>query len=170
MHFAYDFGAQAAIVGVNQETGAVKVHKIIAAHDCGAPLIYQNVIGQIEGAVVQGLGYALSEEFKIQDGIAKSTRLRDLGLLRFHQIPEIIPIIVEDPHPKGPFGAKGVGELALTPTAPAIINAIHDALGVWIRTLPATKERILDALKEQDEDQASWKNLISVGVKFRIGV
>ncbi|MFN2304119.1 MAG: xanthine dehydrogenase family protein molybdopterin-binding subunit, partial [Anaerolineales bacterium] len=149
MHFAYDFGAQAAIVSVNVETGMVKVHKIIAAHDCGEPIIYQNVVGQIEGAVIQGMGYALSEEYKIDQGIPQSTRLRDLGLLRCHQIPEIIPIVVRDPHPKGPFGAKGVGELALTPTAPAIINAIHDAVGVWVNALPATKERILQVLNER---------------------
>lgn len=87
------------------------MHKIIAAHDCGEPLIYQNVVGQIEGTVVQGLGYALRESYQIEKGIPKSKQLKDLGLLRFNQIPEIIPIVVVDPHPEGPFGAKGVGEL-----------------------------------------------------------
>jgi len=149
LHFAYDFGAQAAIVSVNSETGEVKVHKIIAAHDSGEPIIYKNVIGQIEGAVVQGLGYALSEKFEIEDGIPKSTRLRDLGLLRFRDIPEIIPIPITDPHPKGPFGAKGMGELALSPTAPAVINAIHDAVGVWVRELPATKDRVKEAIERK---------------------
>lgn len=147
MHFAYDFGAQAVILSVNPKTGAVKVYKVIAAHDCGEPLIYQNVVGQIEGAVVQGLGYALSESYQIENGIPKSTQLKDLGLLRFNQLPEIIPIVVVDPHPEGPFGAKGVGELALTPTAPAVINAIHDAVGVWIHELPAREEVILRALR-----------------------
>ena len=150
LHFAYDFGAQAAIVSVNRETGTVKVHQIIAAHDCGEPLIYQNVIGQIEGAVVQGLGYALSESYQIEKGIPKSTKLKDLGLLRFKQIPEIIPIVVVDPHPEGPFGAKGVGELALTPTAPAVINAIHDAVGVWVHELPATQVAILRMLSKRE--------------------
>jgi CO/xanthine dehydrogenase Mo-binding subunit/aerobic-type carbon monoxide dehydrogenase small subunit (CoxS/CutS family) len=149
LHFAYDFGAQAAILAVNLETGAVKVHKIIAAHDSGEPLIYKNVIGQIEGAVVQGLGYALSENFIIEEGIPKTTRLRDLGLLRFRDIPEIVAIPITDPHPKGPFGAKGMGELALSPTAPAVINAIHDATGVWVRELPATTERVRKALKNK---------------------
>ncbi|MDY6846705.1 MAG: molybdopterin cofactor-binding domain-containing protein [Chloroflexota bacterium] len=150
LHFAYDFGAQAAILSVNLETGETKVHKIIAAHDSGEPIIYKNVIGQIEGAVVQGLGYALSENFAIEDGIPKTTRLRDLGLLRFRDIPEIIAIPITDPHPKGPFGAKGMGELALSPTAPAVINAIHDATGVWLRELPATQERVKRALEEKE--------------------
>jgi CO/xanthine dehydrogenase Mo-binding subunit len=68
-------------------------------------------------------------------------------LLRFRDIPEIIPIPITDPHPKGPFGAKGMGELALSPTAPAVVNAIHDAVGVWVRELPATKERIKAAIE-----------------------
>ena len=151
LHFAYDFGAQAAIVSVNIETGNVKVHKIIAAHDSGEPIIYKNVIGQIEGAVVQGLGYALSEKYEIEDGIPKSTSLRDLGLLRFRDIPEIVPIPITDPHPKGPFGAKGMGELALSPTAPAVVNAVHDAIGIWLRDLPATNEKILKELNRKRE-------------------
>jgi CO/xanthine dehydrogenase Mo-binding subunit len=146
LHFAYDFGAQAAILSVNIKTGKIKVHKIIAAHDSGEPIIYKNVIGQIEGAVIQGLGYALSEKFEIEDGIPKSIRLRDLGLLRFRDIPEIVAIPITDPHPKGPFGAKGMGELALSPTAPAVINAIHNATGVWVRELPATREWVKEAL------------------------
>jgi len=149
LHFAYDFGAQAAIVAVNLETGETKVHKIIAAHDSGEPIIYQNVIGQIEGAVVQGLGYAVSENFIIEDGIPTTTKLKDLGLLRFRDIPEIVAIPITDPHPKGPFGAKGMGELALSPTAPAVINAIHDATGVWVRELPATQERVKRALEDR---------------------
>jgi CO/xanthine dehydrogenase Mo-binding subunit len=152
LHFAYDFGAQAAILAVNMETGAIKVHKIIAAHDSGEPIIYKNVIGQIEGAVVQGLGYALSENFIIEEGIPKTTRLRDLGLLRFRDIPEIVAIPITDPHLKGPFGAKGMGELALSPTAPAVINAIHDAAGVWVRELPTTQDKIKRALDGKGGD------------------
>lgn len=149
LHFAYDFGAQAIILSVDEETGDVKVHKVIAAHDSGTPLIYKNVIGQIEGAVVQGLGYALSEIYGIEGGVPETTRLKDLGILRFRDIPEIIAIpVVDPPHPLGPFGAKGMGELAITPTAPAVVNAIHDAVGIWINDLPATKEKIMEALKK----------------------
>jgi CO/xanthine dehydrogenase Mo-binding subunit/aerobic-type carbon monoxide dehydrogenase small subunit (CoxS/CutS family) len=149
MHFAYDFGVQAAIVAVNTQTGAVRVLKIIAAHDVGKTISRKNVIGQIEGAVVQGVGYALSEQFLVENGIPKTTKFKDLGLLRFRDLPEIEPIIIEEPHPKGPFGAKGMGELTITPTAPAIINAIHDAVGVWINSLPATNEKILEALQKR---------------------
>lgn len=151
LHFAYDFGAQAVILSVNQENGEVKVHKVIAAHDSGTPIIYKNVVGQIEGAVVQGLGYALSESYQIVEGIPQTTRLRDLGLLRFRDLPDIVAIPITDPHPKGPMGAKGMGELAITPTAPAVINAIHNAAGIWIHEIPATKERILDALEAKSD-------------------
>ena len=153
LHFAYDFGAQAVILAVNEKTGEVKVHKVIAAHDCGVPLIYKNVIGQIEGAAVQGLGYALSETFEIEGGVPKSLRLRDLGLLRFRDIPKIVPIPITDPHPKGPFGAKGMGELGLTPTAPAVVNAINNALGISVRAIPATKARILAAIAEKRDEK-----------------
>jgi CO/xanthine dehydrogenase Mo-binding subunit len=147
LHFAYDFAGQVVILAVHEETGRIRVIKLICAQDVGVPLIRRNVIGQIEGAAVQGLGYALSEQFEVQNAVPKSLRLKDMGLLRFRDIPEIQPIIVEDPHPKGPFGAKGMGELAITPTAPAVANAIHDAVGVWINSLPITQEKILAALQ-----------------------
>lgn len=146
LHFAYDFGVQAALVAGDPETGKVRVIKLIAAHDVGAALIMRNVIGQLEGAAIQGIGYALKEEFVVKDGIPQTTHLKDLGLLRFKDIPEIVPIVVEDYHPKGPFGAKGMGELAISPTAPAIANAIHDSLGVWMNSLPMTTEKIAAAL------------------------
>ena len=91
------------MLAVNEKTGEVRVLKIIAAHDAGTPLIYKNVIGQIEGAAVQGLGYALSERFELEDGVPASLRLKDLGLLRFRDIPEIVPIIMDTPHQKGTF-------------------------------------------------------------------
>lgn len=149
LHFAYSFGAQGALVAVNEETGAVRVLKIVAAHDVGRAISMPNCINQIQGAVVMGLGYALSEEFRVKDGIIQTPRMSDLGLFRLNQLPEIEAIVVEDPHPMGPYGAKGMGELALSPTAPAIINAIHDAVGVWIHQLPATPERVLAALQKR---------------------
>ncbi|MDO9546990.1 MAG: molybdopterin-dependent oxidoreductase, partial [Pelolinea sp.] len=151
LHFAYDFGAQAAIVAVNEEKGTVRVLKMIVAHDCGTPIIYKNVIGQLEGAAIQGMGYALSESFEYEQGVPKSLKFNDLGITRFRDLPEIIVIPITTPHPKGPFGAKGMGELAITPTAPAIINAIHNAAGIWIRELPATKEKILEAIRVKRE-------------------
>lgn len=150
LHFAYDFGAQAAVVAVNPQTGAFRVLRIIAAHDVGKSILPRNVIGQIEGGVIQGVGYATSEQYVLENGIPKTTRYKDLGLLRFRDLPEIVPVVVEDPHMLGPFGAKGMGELVITPTAPAIANAIHNAVGVWINSLPITKEKVLAALQVQD--------------------
>jgi aldehyde oxidoreductase len=149
LHFAYCYGAQAAMVAVNEETGRVRVLKLIAAHDVGLPINLRGVIGQIEGAAVQGLGYALSESFITQDGVPQTLKFKDLGLLRLRDLPAIEPIVIEDPHPDGPYGAKGMGELALSPAAPAVANAIHDAIGVWINELPITSEKVLQALQSK---------------------
>ncbi len=147
LHFAYDFGAQAAMVAVNIDTGAFRVLKIIAAHDVGKALSLRNTIGQLEGAIVQGLGFATSEEYRVKDGYPQTTRFNDIGLLRLRNIPKIEAILVEEPHELGPFGAKGMGELAISPTSPAVANAIHDATGIWIEELPITQAKILAALK-----------------------
>lgn len=150
VHFAYDFGAQAAVVAVNSTTGAVRVLRIIAAHDVGKSILPRNVTGQIEGGVIQGVGYATSEAYVLENGIPKTTKYKDLGLLRFRDLPEIVPITVEDPHPRGPYGAKGMGELVITPTAPAIVNAIHNAVGIWVNSLPVTKEKVLAAIQAKE--------------------
>ena len=149
LHFAYCYGVQAAMLAVNTENGKVRVIKIIAAHDVGNPLSRRNCIGQIEGATVQGLGFAMSEGYYMENGLPKTTRYADLGLLHQKDIPEIKAILIENPHPFGPYGAKGMGELAISPTAPAVVNAIHNAVGVWIEELPVTKEKILAGLKAQ---------------------
>ena len=147
LHFAYSFGVQAAMVAVNEETGEVRVLKMITAQDVGKAINRRACIGQMKGATVQGLGYALSEVFRMKDGYPQVKSFKDLGLFRFKNVPEIEAILIENPHPKGPYGAKGMGELALSPTAPAVINAIHDAVGVWINALPATPARVLAAIK-----------------------
>jgi aldehyde oxidoreductase len=147
LHFAYDYGAQAAVVAVNEETGAFRIIKIIAAHDMGEPISMRNVIGQIEGAVVQGIGYALTERYIIEKGVPQTTRFKDIGLLRLRDIPEIEPIIVEDRHVLGPLGAKGMGELALAPTSPAIANAINNAVAIELTAIPITTEKVLTALQ-----------------------
>jgi CO/xanthine dehydrogenase Mo-binding subunit len=135
------------VVAVNEETGEVRVIRVVAAHDVGRAISKRNCIGQIEGAVVQGLGYALSESFAVEEGRPLVDKFGGLGLLRLRDLPEIHPILVEDPHPHGPYGAKGMGELALTPTAPAVVNAIHDAVGIWINELPVTRQKILAAMR-----------------------
>jgi CO/xanthine dehydrogenase Mo-binding subunit len=122
-------------------TGEVSVEKIVAAHDVGKALHPENVIGQICGGVAMGLGFALMEEFEP----GKTISMKDYHIPTCADMPEVVPIIVESPEPSGPFGAKGVGEPALIPTAPAILNAIADALGARIYALPANLERVLAA-------------------------
>ena len=146
LHFAYSFGAQAVVLTVNQRTGAVKVHRVIAAFDCGKALNRSGVEGQIEGGVIQGLGYGLTERFSMKEGRPVVKSLAELGLMQTPDLPVIQSILIEKPHPLGPLGAKGMGELPLTATGPAVVNAVHDAIGVWINELPVTPEKILAEL------------------------
>jgi CO/xanthine dehydrogenase Mo-binding subunit len=127
-----------AEVSVDMELGTVQVLKITAAHDVGRAINPTLVEGQIEGGAAQGLGFALMEEFFPGQG----ENLHDYLIPSAGDIPPIESILIEDPSPIGPFGAKGVGEQALIPTAPAILNAIHHATGVRIRRIPATPDRV----------------------------
>ena len=147
MHFAFGYATQAALVEVDINTGQVEVLKVIAAHDVGRALNPLAVAGQIEGGVVMGLGIALQEEFVIEDGIPKSTSLAKYKIPSIERTPEIVPIIVEDEASEGPYGAKGIGEIPSIPTAPAIINAIYNATGVRIYSLPATAKKVLAGLE-----------------------
>ncbi len=150
VHFAYSFGTQAAIVEVDEETGAVRVLKVIAAHEVGKAINPQNVQNQIEGCVVMGLGYGLMEKFQMSQGQVVTDTLKKLNLPYSNVVPDIEVYIIEDIQPGGPFGAKGLGELPVNPTAPAIINAIYDAVGVRLTELPATPEKVLKAIKARD--------------------
>jgi CO/xanthine dehydrogenase Mo-binding subunit len=137
----YAFASHLALVTVDTSTGEVRVNRIVAAHDVGKAINPQNVEGQIQGGVGMGLGFALMEEFTP----GKTASMGDYHIPTSLDMPEIIPIIVEDQEPTGPFGAKGVGEPALIPTAPAILNAIADALGERLFRLPAHPERVRGA-------------------------
>ena len=152
---AYVFGTQVAEVEVDTVTGEVQVLGIWAAHDVGRAINPRGVEGQIEGGVVQGLGQALMEDYQLEDGHTKTHGFAKYILPTSLDIPEINTVIVEDPDPKSPLGAKGIGEPALVPTAPAIMNAIYDAVGVRITSLPATPEKVLAALaaRRQGEPQ-----------------
>lgn len=147
------YGTQIAEVEVDTETGEVEVLKIVSVHDCGRAINPSFVEGQIQGGVVMGIGYALMEEM-VED--QKTGKLLNDSFVDYHlpmaiDIPkEFIVDIIEVPDEDGPYGAKGVGEPTPSPTAPAIINAIYDAVGVRIRELPATPERVLKAIKEKD--------------------
>ncbi len=135
----YAFAAQLVLLTADTLTGEVIVEKVIAAHDVGKAIHPENVIGQICGGVVMGLGFALMEDYVPQ----QTDSLKDYHIPTCADLPEIVPIIVESPEPTGPFGAKGVGEPALIPTAPAVINALAHALGKRIYQLPASLEKVL---------------------------
>jgi CO/xanthine dehydrogenase Mo-binding subunit len=145
-HWAYAYGTQVAIVEVDIETGEVKVLKVIAAVDVGNLLNRKIVEGQIFGGVVQGVGFALKEEFIVKDGVNLTDTLHKYKMPTANDTPEIIPVVVEVPHPFGPQGAKGFAEAPSLATGGAIANAIYDAVGARIYALPAKKDKVLAAI------------------------
>jgi xanthine dehydrogenase molybdenum-binding subunit len=147
-HFAFGFGAQAALVEVDVKTGETQVLKVIAANDVGRVINPLGLQGQIEGSISMGLGMALQENFVMKDGYVQTDSLFKCHLPTIDQTPEVISFFVEDETKDGPYGAKGVGELASIPTTPAIINAIYNATGVRCYNLPADKKWIKSALKQ----------------------
>ncbi len=143
----YGFGAHLAEVEVDLELGTIKVLKLTAAHDVGRAINPTLIEGQIEGGIAQGLGMALMEEFHP----GKGENLHDYLIPTIGDVPPVESILIEDPSPLGPFGAKGIGEQALIPTAPAILNAFYDAAGVRIYKLPATPDKVRAALRAKQE-------------------
>ena len=143
----WKYAAQAVEVEIDEETGMIKAKRIASAHDVGTALNPMSVRGQITGGVVMGLGYALHERLQFEDGRVINPSFMDYKLPSAEQIPEIISIPVEVPLPEGPYGAKGIGELAVVGIAPAIGNAIYDALKVRIKELPLFPERVLAAIE-----------------------
>ncbi|MGD2245921.1 MAG: xanthine dehydrogenase family protein molybdopterin-binding subunit [Candidatus Aminicenantes bacterium] len=145
----YAYGAQGAEVEVDTETGEVKILRMVAAHDVGRVLNPQGLKGQIYGALAQGVGYALYEKLESQKGKILNPNFRDYKIPTVQEMNFPIHLeFIETKDSDGPFGAKGVAEPGLVPTAPAIANAIYDAVGVRIRDLPITPEKILAALKQ----------------------
>jgi CO/xanthine dehydrogenase Mo-binding subunit/aerobic-type carbon monoxide dehydrogenase small subunit (CoxS/CutS family) len=138
----YGFAAQLAEVAVDVELGTVKVLNIVAAHDVGRAVNPQQVEGQIHGGIAQGLGLALMEEYLP----GRTENLHDYLIPTIGDVPPITSILIEDAEPLGPFGAKGIGEPALIPTAPAILNAIHHATGARLHKVPATPDRVRAAI------------------------
>ena len=147
MHFAYSFAAQAAEVEVNTRTGEVNVLRIVVANDVGFPVNPLGLRGQIEGGVMMGIGHALTENFIVDQGRVVTDHLARYRMPSITMTPKIIPIVVEHPTSDGPYGAKGVGEIVLIPTSPAITNAIYNASGVRVDRLPVDQEQILFNLK-----------------------
>jgi len=146
-----NFQAGFAEIEVDTETGIIKVLKYVVAHDIGRAINPQSVEGQLEGGTVQGLGLALTEDFAVDraNGATLTDSFATYKIPSAMDIPEIEVIIIEDPLPSGPYGAKGVGEPGLVNVTPSIANALYDALGVRISTMPLSPEKVLAALKEK---------------------
>jgi 4-hydroxybenzoyl-CoA reductase alpha subunit len=145
---SYGFEAQIAEVEVNTKTGQVKVLKMYDVHDIGYPINPASVHGQIEGSIVMGLGYTLYEDLKFKEGRVVNPLFSKYRIPRSTETIPIESVFIETNDPQGPFGAKGMGEASLLPTAAAIANAIHDAVGIQIKDLPITPQKILAALKD----------------------
>jgi 4-hydroxybenzoyl-CoA reductase subunit alpha len=149
----YSFMTQAAEVEVDLHTGKVKLLKMVTAHDCGRPINPMLVEGQLEGSVVGGMGQALYEDVIVEKGQVMNPSFLDYGFPTFLEMPEIEAIEVETDDPIGPFGAKEAGEGTQLSPAPAIVNAVYDAIGVDFMALPITPEKILAALKEKTKER-----------------
>jgi len=139
----YGYGAHVAEVDVDMELGTVKVVRLVCAHDVGRAINPVLATGQVEGGAAQGLGLALMEEYVP----GRTENLHDYLIPTVGDMPTIETILVEKPDPEGPFGAKGLGEHALIPTAPAILNAIRHASGAALDQVPALPHRVLAAIK-----------------------
>ncbi len=143
---SYVWGCHGVEVEVDTETGHVEILKYIAAHDVGKAINPMLLKGQIYGAGLMGVGYALTEEMIYQEGRLKNPNFRDYKILTAADAIPVEPVLVETDDPAGPFGAKGIGEPGLVPTAPAIANAIYDAVGVRLSALPMKPEAVLEAI------------------------
>jgi CO/xanthine dehydrogenase Mo-binding subunit len=152
---AYVFGCQVAEVEVDTLTGEVQVLGVWAAHDVGRAVNPRGVEGQIEGGIVQALGQGLMEDYKLAKGHTTTPGFAKYILPTSLDVPHVTSIIVEDRDPIGPLGVKGIGEPAMVPTVPAVMNAIYDAIGIRITSLPASPERILEALAKKHNSQMS---------------
>ncbi|MBW2249594.1 MAG: molybdopterin-dependent oxidoreductase [Deltaproteobacteria bacterium] len=149
---AMTFATHLAEVEVDPETGKVELINFYAAHDSGKIINPLMAEGQIEGGAVMGFGWALTEDFKLDKGKMLNPNFHDYKIFSIKDIPDITPILVETTDPNGPFGAKGLGECAMVPTAPAILNAIYDAVGIRICDMPATSEKVYNHLKSLETE------------------
>ncbi|HSM23757.1 MAG TPA: molybdopterin cofactor-binding domain-containing protein [Anaerolineaceae bacterium] len=151
MHVAFSFAAQAALVEVNTATGEVKVPEVIVANDVGFAINPLGLNGQVEGGIVMGIGHALVEDFILEEGVVITDRLAKYRIPSIYYSPKITSFIVEHPSSDGPYGAKGIGEICLIPTIPAITNAIYNAVGVRVNKLPVDQEQIVLELEKRKE-------------------
>lgn len=146
----FSFGTQAVEIEVDEETGQIFVRKVVAAHETWTTINQTMAEGQLEGSIAQGLGFALMERLVVDsEGRIVNDRFLDYKIPNIGDMPEVKAYCVESEGTCGPFGAKGIGEPGLAPTAPATANAVYGAIGVRVDELPMTRERVLEALKEK---------------------
>jgi xanthine dehydrogenase molybdenum-binding subunit len=149
MSMTYTFGTHGVRVKVDEETGKVKILKYVATHDVGKAINPLLLEGQVYGGVMMGIGYALSEQVILDKGENMNPNFRDYKILTAKDVCPIEAPVLETYDEAGPYGAKGIGEPGCVPTAPAIANAIYDAVGVRIKDLPITPEKVLSAIREK---------------------
>jgi CO/xanthine dehydrogenase Mo-binding subunit len=147
-YFVYTYSTHMAQVVVDVETGAVEIEDYVAAFDVGKAINPRALEGQIEGGVAMGLGYALMEEIVLKDGVIQNLSLQDYLIPTALDVPDLKPVILEVENKLGPYGAKGIGEMPNIPATPAILNAIADACGGRVRSLPADPEAVFRAIRE----------------------
>ena len=150
-YVAYTFMTQVMDIEVDTDTGIIEVMNVYTALDVGKAINPQNVHGQIEGGTVQGLGMATMEEQVIKEGITINADMTNYLVPSIRDIPKFESTLIENKDSDGPFGAKGIGEPTLIAASPAVANAVYDAIGVRIKSLPITPEKILDALEGKNQ-------------------
>jgi CO/xanthine dehydrogenase Mo-binding subunit len=147
-NFAYGYMAQAVELSVDLDTGHVMVHRVVSAHDVGRIINRQLVVGQIEGAVVQAHGYAITERLDVRDGHVMNPRLSAYLIPGIGDVPDHVEsVVLELGDRLGPFGARGVAEMPFITYAPAVVAAMHDATGIWFDSFPLTPDRVLAAVR-----------------------
>jgi CO/xanthine dehydrogenase Mo-binding subunit len=152
-NFAYGYVAQAVELEVDLETGHLRLLRVVCADDVGKAINPQQIEGQIEGAIAQAVGWATCENLVIEAGAILTPHLSTYLIPTIADVPERVEsVIVEQPDSRGPWGARGVGEMPFLPLAPALVAAIHDATGVWFDELPLTPERVLQGLQRSKAD------------------
>jgi len=146
-NFSYGYVAEAVELAVDTETGEIQLLKVYCADDVGKAINPMQVVGQIEGCVVQAAGYALLENFIQKDGYVLTNMLSNYLIPTVLDIPEEVEsIVMEMAEPNGPYGARGMAEMPYLPLAPAIMHALHNATGVWFHEFPLTPEKVLRGL------------------------
>jgi xanthine dehydrogenase molybdenum-binding subunit len=160
MHFAFSYATQCALVSVDLHTGEVKVHKVISATDIGRAINPMLLQGQIEGGIIMAMGNCLTESFIVENGVPWSTLLSRYKMPSIKHTPEIVSYLVEHRASEGPYGAKGVGEIPSINTSPAIANAIYNAVGVRVYSIPVDQDALYRAMREgQKEIHSAWHDV-----------